>query len=93
MRENQSLAEFKSQTARKRHRERNTSSDDDQDGYEVKDIVDVKEENGVKQYYMKWVGYEEMTWEPEDNLNCQSALPRVNQRARRQAWVCTHPQL
>ena len=37
--------------------------------YLVEDLWDVRVLNGVKQYLVKWDGYDEMTWEPEDNIN------------------------
>ena len=37
--------------------------------YSVDNLFDVRVLNGVKQYLVKWDGYDEMTWEPEDNIN------------------------
>jgi DNA invertase Pin-like site-specific DNA recombinase len=37
--------------------------------YLVDNLCDVRVLNGVKQYLVKWEGYETMTWEPEDNIN------------------------
>jgi len=37
--------------------------------YLVDNLFDVRVLNGVKQYLVKWEGYDEMTWEPEDNIN------------------------
>ncbi|KAM7542277.1 hypothetical protein Aperf_G00000019410 [Anoplocephala perfoliata] len=40
--------------------------------YEVEQILDVRIRNGVKEYLLKWEGYDESesTWEPEKNLKC-----------------------
>ncbi len=37
--------------------------------YLVDDLYDVRVLNGVKHYLVKWEGYDEMTWEQEDNIN------------------------
>lgn len=37
--------------------------------YEVEDIIDMKIVNGIKQYAVKWAGYDDPTWEPIDNLS------------------------
>ena len=37
--------------------------------YLVDNLCDVRVLNGIKQYLVKWEGYDEMTWEPEDNIN------------------------
>ncbi len=53
---------------------------DEQDGeYEVEEILDKSIErlaNGkrVTKYHIKWKGYEETTWEPEENLSCGALL-------------------
>jgi len=53
---------------------------DEEDGeYEVEEILDKSIErlaNGkrVTKYHIKWKGYEETTWEPEENLSCGALL-------------------
>lgn len=42
---------------------------------QVEKIVDCKLENGEEFYEVKWVDYEETTWEPIKNLQaCEDAL-------------------
>ena len=61
--------------------------------YEVEDIIDFrkrKEKNlktnkidYKKEYLVKWVGYIEPSWEPEENLdNCQEILNDFKQRMK-----------
>lgn len=47
-----------------------------EEAYQVEDIIDYKKKkNGAELYLVKWVGYEEATWEKLDHLgNCISLL-------------------
>eukprot|EP01050_Picozoa_sp_SAG11_P014033 SAG11_NODE_1690_length_4443_cov_3.349908_1_plen_185_part_00 len=52
--------------------------------YEVKTIIAQREKDGETQYLVKWKGYmyEDLTWEPEENLtNCQSAMAQFKRRS------------
>lgn len=43
--------------------------------YEVERIIDMKEEDDGIQYLVKWVGYDEPSWEPQKNCdNCQGSI-------------------
>ena len=61
---------------------------DEEDGeYEVEQILDKKIErlaNGkrVTRYHIKWKGYEETSWEPEENLSCGALLYAFDQKFR-----------
>lgn len=47
-------------------------------------IIDEREENGVTQYLIKWIGFDDLTWEPECNLNnCKLALNKFKRKKRR----------
>lgn len=60
--------------ARKRHHDKKAASGDDECGYEVENIVAVKEEKGMKMCRVKWVDYEELTCELESNLDCPERI-------------------
>lgn len=48
---------------------------DIQQSFEVESVIGVKVEDGRRMFQVKWVGYEEPTWEPLDNLfACAEAL-------------------
>lgn len=50
---------------------------DDDEVYEVENILDVKEKrNGLKDFLVHWKGYSkaDANWEPEENLNCQDLI-------------------
>lgn len=45
--------------------------------YEVERIMDMKEENGEIHYLVKWVGYDEPSWEPQENCdNCKELIEK-----------------
>jgi hypothetical protein len=61
----------------------------DEDIFEVEEILDDRTSkvtrNGkhVREYLVKWVGYEETTWEPEDELSCTALLYEYDSRVAR----------
>lgn len=60
-----------------------SSSDEDrgEDVYDVESILDVVVEEGVRYYYVKWAGYDEMTWEPEENcVGCERKIREFYKR-------------
>lgn len=65
--------------------------------YVVEKIIDSRiNEHGVKEYYLKWIGYDDKdnTWEPEENLDCPGLIaayeakkakkPKENETRKRQ---------
>ncbi|KNC99724.1 uncharacterized protein SPPG_05106 [Spizellomyces punctatus DAOM BR117] len=46
----------------------------DEERYEVEEILDVKSVNRRYKYKLKWKGYTETSWEPEENLDCPDLL-------------------
>jgi len=50
-------------------------SEEEDDEYEVEKILDKRRKKGIIQYLVKWLGYDETTWEPEENLeNCRKLV-------------------
>lgn len=50
----------------------------------VDSIIDEKFENGVIKYLVKWIGFEETTWEPKANLTgCKLALRKFKRKKRK----------
>jgi hypothetical protein len=63
--------------------------EDDQEEWEVEDILDHQGETGRRRFLVKWKGWpsEYNTWEPEQNLaNAQGALRRYGKKAKRVHW-------
>lgn len=55
--------------------EEEEGGDENNDVYDVEAIRDVLVEDGVTYYYVKWAGYDEMTWEPEENcVGCEKKI-------------------
>jgi hypothetical protein len=58
---------------------------DGEEAWEVEIILDERMSRGVRQYYVKWLGFpsEENTWEPEDHLqNAQEKVRDFHRRKR-----------
>ena len=58
---------------------------DDEEEYEVEEILDKRKHYKKIQYLVKWKGYplSEASWEPESNLNCPELLKAFNSRKRK----------
>ena len=68
----------------------NSSSDSDEDRgedvYDVESILDEAVEDGVKYYQVKWAGYDEVTWEPEENcVGCERKIKEFHERKKNSA--------
>lgn len=52
--------------------------------WEVEKILDVRVRDGIKEYLLKWVGYDESesTWEPQEYLSCKKLLREFEKRNR-----------
>jgi hypothetical protein len=50
--------------------------DDEGCNYEVDQIVNHREINGKMEYLIKWTGYDEETWEPEENVHDEDTKKR-----------------
>ncbi len=48
----------------------------EEDSYEVEEICDMKTENGVLYYLLKWKGYDELTWEPASQVTAPLVVRR-----------------
>ncbi|KAM3172150.1 hypothetical protein ACTXT7_015148 [Hymenolepis weldensis] len=50
--------------------------------WEVEKILDVRVRDGIKEYLLKWVGYDESesTWEPQEYLSCNKLLREFEKR-------------
>jgi transposase InsO family protein len=52
--------------------------------YVVEEVIDDKGTHGVdKHYRIRWKGYADTTWEPEDNLNCPKLVQEYTRRKAR----------
>ena len=49
-------------------------SDEDEQEYEVERILNHRGKGSYLEYEVKWVGYEETTWEPAENLENSAEL-------------------
>mmetsp|Transcript_647 Transcript_647/g.458 ORF Transcript_647/g.458 Transcript_647/m.458 type:complete len:97 (-) Transcript_647:11-301(-) len=55
-----------------------------QDGvFEVEDLLDHKFENGKHHYLVKWQGFAETTWEPDENIGSELAKLKESLQKRR----------
>jgi len=54
--------------------------------WEVEDIIDSRNKNGVKEFLVHWKGYPETehTWEPETNITNAKQLLKIYKRRQRQ---------
>lgn len=54
--------------------------------FQVEKIVDEKVVNGVRQYLIRWKGYDakDDTWEPEDTLNCPDLIKKFKKSSKRE---------
>ena len=53
---------------------------DGEEEHEVERVVNVRTtHDGKKEYQVKWVGDDELTWEPEANLNCDNLVERFEE--------------
>lgn len=57
-------------------------SDEEEEEYEVKDIVDHKVERGTTFYLIRWKGYtkDDDTWEAADTLSCPDIIEKYNKK-------------
>ena len=49
----------------------------DEDVYQVERVLNVRKQKGKLEFEIKWMGYEETTWEPKTNLQgeaCEFSL-------------------
>ena len=44
--------------------------------YIVEKIRDIRALDGINMYLVKWEGYDEETWEPEDNMKCDELIEK-----------------
>lgn len=59
------------------------SESEQEETFEVEKILDMKEDNGVTKYLVKWFGYdkeEDNTWEPLENLDCEDKIKLFEDR-------------
>lgn len=62
---------------KKRRRIVIADSDSEDETFEVEKILDIKKEDGVTKYLVKWLGYDkeaDNTWEPSENLDCEDKI-------------------
>jgi len=54
--------------------------------WEVEDIIDFRNKNGVKEFLVHWKGYPETerTWEPETNITNAKQLLKAYKRRQKQ---------
>lgn len=57
--------------------------------HEVEAILDMRYNNNVKEYLIKWLNYSESdnSWEPEDRLNCPEKIEEFHQK---RFWTSFH---
>jgi len=59
------------------------SESEEEETFEVEKILDMKDDDGVTKYLVKWVGYdkeEDNTWEPLENLDCEDKIKLFQDR-------------
>lgn len=75
------------------NKKRKTNADGlEPDVFYVEKILGVKMKNGKMYYLIKWKYYDEVTWEPEDNLlQCEEVLAEFKefQKAQKAGELCT----
>jgi len=60
------------------------SGSEEEEAYEVENIVNKRFKGGKVQYYVKWKGYdsEENTWEPVEHLDCAELIAEYESQKR-----------
>jgi len=53
----------------------------EEEEFEVEEILDVRKHYGKTQYLIKWKGYplSDASWEPKSNLNCPELIKKFNE--------------
>ena len=53
---------------------------DDHEEWHVEDVMDLRIYCRRLQYLVKWVGYNQLDWEPAENVNRLEAVDRFHER-------------
>ena len=70
------------------HNEQDSTDDSDVD-YEVEAVLCTRRRNGVQEFYVKWKGYTQPTWETGKNMdNCKDVLEKFTSSQDTPAEVC-----
>ncbi|KAK9768005.1 hypothetical protein K7432_001690 [Basidiobolus ranarum] len=72
--ENEREAKEKDEVVEEEESDEEEDDDEEVSEWEVEDIMKQKIVKGEEWYLIKWRGYDELTWEPLDHLNCPDLL-------------------